>query len=75
MKRFILLLVTLCSFFMSQLAMADVALDAAAAAVVVEIATWYAATGFITIVGSALTIAAIVVAGFVWLKAAIFSST
>ncbi len=44
-----------------------------ATAVTTEIATWYATDGFITLVGSALALAAIFAVGYKWLKGMIFS--
>ena len=56
-------------------AFANAELDAAAAAGQTEVATWYAATGFIPVVGGALATAALIIVGFVWLKATFFSAT
>ncbi len=66
MKAFALVVMTL---FIPSLALAG----PASAAITTEIATWYSTTGFITLVGSVLALAAIFAVGYKWLKGMIFS--
>ena len=56
-------------------AWADTQMDAAAASVVTEVTSWTSATGFVSLIGQALALAAVIVVGYIWLKATIFSST